>query len=397
MDVNETAVVELTRTLVGCPSPNPPGGEAAVVDALVEYLDESPVDWSLERDEIEPGRPNLVARAGDPERGRVLLAGHTDVVPANADNWTGDPYELRRRNDRPDGDRLVGRGVADMKGALAAKVVAAEAFLTNHDDPGEVVLGFAIDEERGGPGTERIVDAIGGTGAVDAAVVGEPTDLHVAVAQYGALDWEVTAYGRESHSGRPDRGINAIDGLRCALNGVAELTSEVAAEEHPILEPGPTISVTQIEGGTAPHVVPGEARATVSWRTLPDGPDPAAYDERVKRAVDSGLTDAPPVEIEVRRTMTVDAAAVDADHPLVRRTVAAARDVGVESEIVGFNAGSDTRFLIPRGIPAVLFGPGSIEDDAHTVDESVAVADLVVTARVYEHLLERYLSPRREA
>ncbi|WP_224268553.1 M20 family metallopeptidase [Haloprofundus salinisoli] len=388
MNVTESAVVELTRTLVECPSPNPPGSEAAVVDALVERLRESPVDWVLEREELEPGRPNLVARAGDPERGRLLLTGHTDVVPANAGDWTGHPYELRR-----DGDRLVGRGVADMKGALAAKVVAAEAFLTTRgesDEPGEVVLGFAVDEERGGPGTERIAEAVGD---VDAAIIGEPTDLHVAIAQYGALDWELVVNGRESHSGRPDRGINAIDGLRCALDGVADLAGEVAAENHPILEPGPTITVTQIEGGSAPHVVPGEARATLSWRTLPEGPEPAAYDERVREAVESGLADAPPVEFELRRTMTVDAAAVDADHPLVRRTVDAARDVGIESDIVGFNAGSDTRYLIPRGIPAVLFGPGTIEDDAHTVDESVAVGDLLATARVYERLLERYLSP----
>ncbi|WP_157972740.1 M20 family metallopeptidase [Haloprofundus halophilus] len=394
MKITESAVVELTWTLVERPSPNPPGGEGPVVDALVEYLEASPVEWTLEREELEPGRPNLVARAGNPEHGRLLLTGHTDVVPANADDWTGDPYELRRESDGPDGDRLVGRGVADMKGALAAKVVAAEAFLTGDDDsdssadPGEVVLGFAIDEERGGPGTERIAEAVGD---VDAAVVGEPTDLHVAIAQYGALDWELVVYGRESHSGRPDRGINAIDGLRCALNGVADLAEEVAAEDHPILEPGPTITVTEIEGGSAPHVVPGEARATVSWRTLPEGPEPENYDERMRAAVESGLVDAPPVEFELRRTLTVDAAGIDADHPLVRQTVAAAGEVGVESDVVGFNAGSDTRHLIPRGIPAVLFGPGTIEDDAHTVDESVAVSDLVATARVYERLLERYL------
>ncbi|WP_155120628.1 M20 family metallopeptidase [Haloprofundus marisrubri] len=395
MKVTESAVVELTRTLVQCPSPNPPGGEAPVVDALVDRLREGPVEWTLEREELEPGRPNLVARAGNPEHGRLLLTGHTDVVPANADDWTGDPYELRREDGGPDGDRLVGRGVADMKGALAAKVVAAEAFLTNHGDSsdanttGEVVLGFAIDEERGGPGTERIAETVGD---IDAAVIGEPTDLHVAIAQYGALDWTLTVSGRESHSGRPDRGINAIDGIRCALNGVAELADEVAAENHPILEPGPTISVTEIEGGSAPHVVPGEARATISWRTLPEGPEPDDYDERMRAAVESGLADAPPVEFDLQRTMTVDGVALDAEHPLVRRTVDAAHDVGIDSHIVGFNAGSDTRFLVPRGIPAVLFGPGTIEDDAHTVDESVAVSDLLVTARVYERLLERYLS-----
>jgi acetylornithine deacetylase/succinyl-diaminopimelate desuccinylase-like protein len=385
-DVTESALVELTRDLVGAPTPNPPGDEGAAVEVLEDRLAVSPVDWELERQTIEPGRPNLLARSGDPDRGRVLLTGHTDTVPAEPEAWTGHPYELRR-----EGDRLVGRGTTDMKASLAAKVVAGETFLTNHDDPGEVVLGFAVDEERGGPGTERIAEAVGD---VDAAVIGEPTALGVAVAQFGALGWKLTVTGHQVHSGRPDKGENAIDGLRCALNGVAELGRAVAKQEHPVLEPGPSTSITEVGGGTAPNVVPGRATATVTWRTLPDGPDPADYDRRLREAVRAGLADdhAPDVEVEVDRWLTVGAAEVDSDHPLVERTVAAAADAGIETGPVGFNAGSDARYLVPRGIPTVLFGPGSIEDDAHTIDESVRVDDLVATARTYAGVLGRYLS-----
>ena len=384
-EITEAAVVELTRRLVEQPSPNPPGEEAAVADLLAERLRSSPVEFAVDRQSVAPGRENLVARAGDPAHGSLLLTGHTDTVPADADAWDGDPYRLRR-----EGDRLVGRGTADMKGALAATIVAAESFLDSAEPSGEVVLGFVADEENSGDGTVAMIES--GVDA-DAAVLGEPSGMQPAIASYGYLGYTVTVSGESGHSGRPDRSTNAIDGLRRVLNRIETLAAEVRETTHPVLDPGPSISVTGIEGGIAPNVVPDRATATVTWRTLPfDEFDPAAYDRRLERAIGSVAIRGSPVDVTVERGIDARPAAIDADEPVVEAVIDAAAAVGRDCEPVGFNAGSDARFLVgDAGIPTVHFGPGTIEDDAHTVGESVAVDDLVDAARIYRGVLDRSL------
>lgn len=382
---HEDDVVELTRRLVGTPSENPPGEEAGVADLLERRLDASPVPFDVERYDVLDDRPNVVARAGNPDRGSVLLTGHMDVVPAAAEEWTGDPYELRE----VDG-RLVGRGVSDMKGALAAKLVAAERYLLATDDPGEVVLAFVADEEWGGRGTEALVER--GVDA-DAAVIGEPTELQVCVAQKGVARYRLTVRGRSCHSGRPDEGVDAIAGLRQLLAGVASLDEERrAGTSHPLLAPE-TVTATEVEGGSAPNVVAGEAAATVDWRFLPGPTNPEPFDDRIDELV-GGLTHrGDPVAVDVERTVFARAGEVAADHELVTELQAAGEEAGLSVDAVGFDAATDARFLLHDAeIPTVLFGPGSIHTDAHTVDESVDRESLVRTVEVYERALDRLLS-----
>jgi succinyl-diaminopimelate desuccinylase len=176
--VPEDEFVDLLTEIVARETVNPPGNEGALADYF-DWFEASSVEFDVELQEVHSGRPNVIARAGDPARGSLLLTGHMDVVPASSDDWSEDPFELQREN-----DRLIGRGTADMKGALAAKLVAAEAFLTEYDDTGEVILAFTVDEEVGGSGTRALVES--GIEA-DAAIIGEPTQLHVAIAEYGAV------------------------------------------------------------------------------------------------------------------------------------------------------------------------------------------------------------------
>lgn len=383
--ITEEKLMSLTQGIIDTPTPNPPGQEAPLVDLLLDRLEASPVDFTIEPHEIEPGRPNLVARAGDPENGSLLLTGHTDVVPANADDWTGDPYELRR-----DGDYIVGRGTADMKGSLAAKLVAAETFLKNHEDTGEVILGFVADEENSGAGTVALIEE--GIEA-DAAILGEPTNMQPAIAEYGFIGYTLTVEGESGHSGRPDLSVNAIDGLRVALNRVADLDREVRQQDHPVLEPGPSISITEIDGGIAPNVVPDHATATVTWRTLPGTSlGPEAFDQQLANALESIEINSKSVNAESNRWIYARPSEINADEQIVKTLLNAAADEGLSCDPTGFNAGSDARFLIhDADIPTVLFGPGSIEDDAHTVDESIHIDDLIMTAQVYYRTLERFL------
>ncbi len=390
MTIDREALVELTRSLVNTPSENPPGDEAAVADVLVDRLEASPVSFSVERYEVLDGRPNVVATAGGTDGARnkrtphVLLAGHMDVVPATPEDWTGNPYELRRE------DRcLIGRGTSDMKAALAAKLIAAEWYLAANPNDRRISLAFVSDEEWGGTGAKALADR--GLDA-DVAVIGEPTDLQVCVAQKGVARYRITVRGRNAHSGMPDGGRNAVRGLTQLLVGAESLDAEVReTTTHPQLEPE-TVTITEVESGIAPNVVPGTAALTLDWRTHP-GADatPDRMDDRINELVEGVSERCPGLTFEIEQTVFARGAAVDSDHELVRSLVEAARDVDVETRPIGFNAATDARFLIhDADVPTVLFGPGSIENDAHTVDESIAEDDLYQTARTYESFLERF-------
>lgn len=382
--ITEEAVVELTRDIIECPTPNPPGDEGALVDVLLDRLKESPVDFDIETNEVKPGRPNLIASAGDPDGKRLLLTGHMDTVPAEAEDWSGDPFELRR-----EGDRLIGRGTSDMKASLAAALIAAEDYLSTSDPQGEVVLGFVVDEERGGHGSQAMID--NGMEA-DAAILGEPTNVDVGIAHKGAVRYDLTVRGRNAHSGRPDRGVNAIEKIRRVVERLEELDEEVRDYQHDLLSPGSTVTVTQIEGGLAPNVVPAKATITVDWRFLPNMPtDPEWYDTKIRDALSDLALDGDPIEVEYDRWEFGHAVETPADEPIVKAVQNAARDVGLDGDLVGFNAGTDARYLVhDGGIPTVLFGPGHIEDDAHTIDEAIRVSDLVATARTYHRTIERF-------
>jgi len=166
----------------------------------------------------------------------------------------------------------------------------------------------------------------------------------------------------------------------------------VRVEEHDLFTPGPTITITEIEGGTAPNVVPDEATATIDWRTLPDRDRaPTEFDKRLAAAIEGVTLDGAPIDVEFEREFFSAGSAVDPDAAIVRATLAAAREVGIDADRTRFNAGSDARLLTQAGIPAILFGPGSVKDDAHTVEESITVDALLDTAQTYRGVLECFL------
>lgn len=380
---SEAPVLELTRELVARASENPPGDERGVAERVLERLKASPAPFNVETTEVFEGRPNVVARAGNPERGSLLLAGHTDVVPADESNWTTDPYNPTVRS-----GRLVGRGTADMKGAIAAMVIAAERYLDSAEDPGEVVLAFVVDEEHGGNGMQRLVDD--GVSA-DSAVIGEPTGLNVCTAIKGVARYEVSVHGESCHSGQPDEGQNAIHGLRELLDRIERLDAALESTGHEVLA-HEDVTVTEVSGGLAPNVVADRADATIDWRFLPGTTEPDPFDERLRSTLTDLSVDGFEFPVDIDQTVFARAGETDPDHPIVTSVIDAARENGVDAALVGFDAATDARFLINDAeIPTVHFGPGSITEDAHTVDESVAVDELTTTAAVYESILESTL------
>lgn len=383
-DNTRTAVLNAALELVSRPSENPPGDEQAVADWVVSRLESSSIPFDVETTTVEPNRPNVVARVGDPERGTVLFTGHMDVVPANAERWTSDPYNPDVRD-----ERLIGRGTVDMKGALAAMIVATEQYYENTDKPGEVILAFVVDEEHTGHGTQTLVEE--GIDA-DMAIVGEPTDMDVCTAIKGVSRYEATVLGESCHSGQPDEGRDAIKGLDELLNRIAALDDDLAVStSHDVLA-HEDVTVTEVVGGVAPNVVADRTKATIDWRFLPGTTDPEPFDNRIETALADLTVDGTTFDVTLKRTVFARAGETDSDHPVVAVVLEAVRDNDLNTEIVGFNAATDARFLIhDANIPTVHFGPGSITEDAHTVDESVAIDELVATVDVYRTVLDHLL------
>jgi acetylornithine deacetylase len=329
------------------------------------------------------GRPQLAARLrGTGGGGSLLLNGHIDVVPAQ-------PEQFRPRVEE---GRLIGRGACDMKGGIAAMVIAAETLAQTGDLRGDVIVCTNTDEESSGVGalacTRRGV-------AADFAIVPEPSGLEVWPACRGSAYCEITVPGRAGHTEngagdwRKGAAVNAIEMARHVLAGVERLRSEWAPLRHPLL-PDPQIVVSRLVADSGWSVtLPDRAEITLAVLILPVQADADGWTQGVRREVESylrrwcdaepWLAEHPPAfawHTEVNPSETrQDAASVQA---LLHANAA----LGLPLTLGGLGSWYDgATFALEAGTPAVMYGPRFI-DQAHTVTEFAPVEDLIACAQV---------------
>ncbi|WP_109473274.1 M20 family metallopeptidase [Ornithinimicrobium cavernae] len=439
--IDREELVALTQALVRAPGHNPPGEEAATASVLADACRTRGLDVVVS--EVAPDRPNVRAiLPGGPGPG-LLLLGHTDVVPPG-EGWSADPYEGGHRD-----GRIVGRGTADMKGGLAACVVALDALRRSGVSlSGPVELAALVDEEEtglgirhymarrsatgtrgadlggaavgrasasaavGGPETRATIDrdgtgaaagsagtntATGSGGALSQApeflgcVVAEPTDLQTIVAARGDAYVEVTVQGVAAHSGRPDDGRNAIYGAARIIEELRRWHGELAVAAHPLVGP-PTWSVGLVSGGQGTSTVPAHAHLSADRRLLP-GEDAAQVLRAVRERLDGLTLGRDGLTVEVTMPMSMPGFETPAEHPFVVATDRALQECGGPGlDLAGWTAACDGGFVArDAGIPTLVLGPGSVNEQAHRPDESVSVEDLFVAARTYALLALRLL------
>lgn len=382
-EIDRDELVELTRQAVRMPTVNPPGDEAALAEALAE---------TARRDGLKtqllphgPMRASLAARVcGSGSRPGLILTGHLDVVGPGTRAWRFDPFE----GAVADG-RIYGRGTCDMKGALAAMIVAARA-LRRAGAPlaGDLVLAFTAGEEVDSLGAEALAKA-GLLSGADALVVGEPTDLQVYVAEKGNLTLEIATAGHTAHASMPELGVSAIYGMADVLAAIESYRFPDAP--HPLLG-RPTISVGVIRGGVKSNVVPDDCTIDVDVRTLP-----GQRHERVVADLEDLLADVrrrrPGLEARVTVSLGREAIETGPDQPIVADVVAAVADiVGRRPIPAGVTYATDASLLVPAlGIPMAICGPGPREM-AHQTDEYVPIDALVQAAQIYSLVALRRLS-----
>lgn len=376
--VDVALIDALTCELVETPSVNPGGTEAAAATVLARACSEAGFRVTLT--ETAEDRPNLLASMAHGGTGPgLLLLGHSDVVPAGPD-WTGDPFTVRR-----DGDRLIGRGTADMKGGLAAAMAAMAALERagkfGIELSGPVHLLATADEEEHGLGVRSFV---ADPPPLDFAgcIVAEPTGLQVVRGCRGAsyLDIEIT--GRAAHSGRPTDGRSAIEAAAAVIALIGEDQAAMAANPDPLLGFG-TWNVGVIDGGQGISVVAPNCSLGVDRRLMP-AESVAVIAEDLADAIAEAGVDGDGITVAVRPTMEMPGFATPADAPLVQAVARAVADSGAPTSIGGWTAACDGGFISrDLGVPTVVMGPGDINGQAHQPDESVSLTELVTAARAY--------------
>jgi succinyl-diaminopimelate desuccinylase len=327
---------------------------------------------------------NFWARRGD--NGPVLaFAGHTDVVPTGpVENWTVPPFAPEIRD-----GMLVGRGAADMKGSLAAMVVACERFVAAHPQHrGSIAFLITSDEEGVAlDGTVKVVEHLEARGEkITWALVGEPSSSTrlgdtVKNGRRGSLNGILTVQGTQGHVAYPQLADNPVHRAAPAL---AELAAEVWDRGNEFF-PATSFQISNVSAGTgANNVIPGEMKVVFNFR----------FSTEVTEAVLRARTEAILKKHGLRYRLDWSLSGqpfLTAAGELVAAAVAAIRTVcGIDTVLSTAGGTSDGRFIAPTGAQVLELGP--VNATIHKVNEEVRAADLDTLTDVYEHILEKLLA-----
>lgn len=328
-------------------------------------------------------KANLYALIGPAVAGGVVLSGHTDVVPVDGQPWSSDPWVLTERR-----GKLYGRGASDMKSFLALALAHIDAALAAPLKR-PIMLAFSYDEEIGCLGAPSLIAEIGQIAPKPSAViVGEPTSMKVVSAHKGVRSFIVEVTGREAHSSLPDAGVSAVMEALKLMNLIIEMGEEGRAATHPHFSPpGPTMTIGRVDGGTATNILARKCTFMFDLRT-PEIAQADALEARfraVAAALDADIkARAPEGGVEVTRRSNTAGLAFDRDS--AAESLARALTGDNETRAVAYAA--EAGLFQRAGIPAVVCGPGSIEQ-AHQPDEWIEITQIEEGAAFMRRLIER--------
>lgn len=379
--IDESTLIELTRAMIQMETVNPPGDEIFLAERLATMMKDLGLDAGVVP--FAERRGNVVCRLhGSGGRPVLLFNGHLDTVPLGTEPWNHDPFSGNIA-----AGRIYGRGASDMKGGVAAMIVAAAALKRcGIGLKGTLLLAFTAGEEVDSIGASHLLEN-GVLNDADALVIAEPTGLDIGTAEKGALWLEAVMKGKAAHGSSPHLGRNAIVPMAAFVQKIGEMTPDAA---NHVLLGGPTMNIGTIEGGFKTNVVPDRCRLTLDFRTIP-GQDI----EELKRNVETLVR-----EIAERhgaewslRTLN-ERAPVDtsANDPFVREFVESARGVlGREPSVRGMSYYTDGALLAPAlKVPMIICGPGEA-GCAHQADEWVDIENLRLAAQIYADFAARFL------
>jgi acetylornithine deacetylase len=372
-----TLMEELERLLsdlVSINSINPdlvPGspGEAEIARYIASWLERAGLDVQLIESVSE--RPNVIGIAHGTGGGKTLLFnGHMDTVGV-----AGMPDAHSPRIDRAAG-RLYGRGAYDMKGGLAACMLAVAEARQQHLK-GDVIFTGVIDEEYASAGTTELAKRF----HAHAAIVAEFTELQLILAHRGFVWLEVETIGKAAHGSRPDLGVDAIVKMGKVLTALGQLDQKLRSNPtHPLLGSG-SLHASLIQGGQELSSYPERCLLSVERRTLP-GETPEGVEAELLSIIHDIRDSDPSFQAVLRRRMDRSPLETPEDSDIVRALQSASlKMLNRPLPISGVPFWTDAAILSTVGIPSVLFGPSG--SGAHAVEEWVDLASVRTCAEIY--------------
>ncbi len=361
---------------VSCTQPDWDQSNLQVIEKLENWLSSLGFKTEVMTVDAPAGKANLIATLGSGPGG-LVLSGHTDTVPFNAELWQTDPFKLTEKD-----NRFYGLGTCDMKGFFPIAIEAARKFLDQPLQQPLIILATS-DEESSMNGARALAEA--GRPKARYAVIGEPTGLKPIYMHKGMMMESVRVEGKAGHSSDPSLGANALDAMHSVLTELigfrADLQKKYQNKAFKIAEP--TLNLGCIHGGDNPNRICSRCEVEYDLRPLP-GMNLNNLREDVSKRL-APLADKFGVQIRTQALFPgIPAFANEADSDLVKK---AEQLTGYQAESVAF--GTEAPFLQKMGMDTIVMGPGFI-DQAHQPDEYLAFDQIKPTVAILEKLIEKY-------
>ena len=329
-------------------------------------------------------KANLFATLGEGSRPGLVLSGHTDVVPVEGQAWDTDPFKATVI-----GDKLYGRGSADMKGYIATALVMAPQFLASKANA-PLHFAFSYDEEVGCIGVRGLIKDLQDIGLKTAGcIVGEPTLMQPIIAHKGTHRFRCCITGREAHSSYTTQGVNAIEyaaRIIVYIRQMADRLQQLETRDYAFTVPFTTMQTGLIRGGLAANIVPKECEFIFEARTMPGQSEQKLFQE-VKDFAATLLPEMQRIEpnaaIQLELMNTAPGMNMQETDEIVKLATALSRNKPNGAVSYGTEGG----LFQAAGIPTVICGPGDIEQ-AHRPNEFVSLAQLAQCEAFMQRLLE---------
>jgi acetylornithine deacetylase len=380
-NLNEVKATELLRELVRIDSVNPSlvhgaRGETEIAEYIAGWLDSLGLDARV--DEVVRGRCNAVGVLKGAGGGKsLMLNGHTDTV--GYDYMTIDPLDPVIKD-----GKLYGRGSVDMKGGLVSSLSAIKAVVDSGVIlKGDVVVAAVCDEEYASIGTEHLMEKT----HVDAAIVGEPSDLQILRCHKGFVWANIETHGLAAHGSLWQTGVDAITKMGKVLTGIEVLDESLKKKSHVLTGPA-SVHASIIEGGLELSTYPDRCKLQLERRLIP-GEVKEDVEEELEKLLRSIGDNDPKFNAVYEVTFYRSPMDVPAEADICKTMIKASEDaLGFKPVFLGGSGWLDTQIIWEKGIPAISYGPSG--DGAHAAVEYVDLDTVMDAAKVQELAIRNF-------
>ena len=360
--------IELTQELVEIDYQNPTHNEKEIAEFIKDFLEDLKLYAEIE--EFDKNRSSVVASIGKGEG--LLLNGHIDTVPPVSE-WTKDPFKAK-----VEGNKIFGLGSSDMKGGVAAILIAVSK-LAKEKFKRKLLLTFVADEEVSQRGSEHLIakrkDLFKD---VEYGIVAEPTELKIVNAQKGICDFKVYFSGKAAHASIPEKGDNAIYKATAFVEELKNLIKDLSKNKNRVLG-SPTINVGRIEGGIKFNIVPDNCFVEVDRRLIP-GETVESAKEELEKILKKLHIDGKVENLGGRLPLQISEKSKIIQELLKIKKLKLSYFSGyTEAEL----------YKTKAGVECIVFGPGT-GSCIHSGDEYIEIDQLKEATRIYEQLIRNW-------